>query len=327
VDIPAPFMERNPALRLDPTNESARRLAATASTTEKAVALPASYLERIRAMRPDLVPHALRLNSEGLVNDVVIVDETWVFRFTKSDWGRAALKAELIALNTLRGRLPLAIPEPIVVAEDAVHYRLLPGAPLTRWRWLGLDPPAQSRVTEQLGGFLRALHSSSEDADLPCVPPERKREQWRERRARIEATVYPHLMSHQRDWAGRLFDDALSDPATLDYSPALVHDDLAPYHILFDEDARRLSAVIDFGTVHYDDPAADLGCLLQHYGEAFVTRLIATYPEATELLSRARFYALAIELDWTVLGIERNEAFWFTAHIGNARDVRFPILP
>jgi aminoglycoside 2''-phosphotransferase len=314
-------------LRPDPTNEAARRLEATASTAEKAVARPATYLERIRAMRPDLAPRALRLNSEGLVNDVVIVDEAWVFRFAKGDRGRTALKTELVALNTLRGRLPLAIPKPIVVAEDAVHYRLLPGAPLTRWLWSGLDAPAQGLVAEQLGGFLRALHSSPADADLPCLTPEIKREQWRERRVRIEATVFPHLMAHQRDWAGRLFDDAQSDPATLDYSPALVHDDLAPYHILYDSDARRLSAVIDFGTAHYDDPAADLGCLLQHYGEAFVTRLFATYPEASKLLNRARFYALAIELDWAVLGIERNEAFWFTAHIGNSRDVRFPILP
>jgi aminoglycoside 2''-phosphotransferase len=176
-----------------------------------------------------------------------------------------------------------------------------------------------------MGVFLRALHAAPADAALPRVTPERKREIWRERRARIEAAVYPLLMSHQREWAASLFDDALEVPGALAFAPALVHDDLAPYHILFDSVGQALSAVIDFGTAHYDDPAADFGCLLQHYGEGFVQRMLPAYPEAGAMLPRARFYALAIELSWVSLGLARNETFWFTAQLGNSREIQFPI--
>lgn len=39
------------------------------------------------------------------------------------------------------------------------------------------------------------------------------------------------------------------------------------------------------------------------------------------LLPRACFYAQAIELSWCLLGLETGEAFWFTAHLGGARDI------
>jgi hypothetical protein len=32
-------------------------------------------------------------------------------------------------------------------------------------------------------------------------------------------------------------------------------------------------------------------------------------------------YAQSIELQWVLLGLETGESFWFTAHIGGARDV------
>ncbi|MFZ4658307.1 MAG: hypothetical protein ACOYNY_14925 [Caldilineaceae bacterium] len=32
-------------------------------------------------------------------------------------------------------------------------------------------------------------------------------------------------------------------------------------------------------------------------------------------------YAQSIELQWVLLGLETGKSFWFTAHIGGARDV------
>ena len=46
-----------------------------------------------------------------------------------------------------------------------------------------------------------------------------------------------------------------------------------------------------------------------------------SYPNLEVFLPRARFYAQSIELQWVLLGIETGETFWFTAHLGGARDV------
>ena len=65
----------------------------------------------------------------------------------------------------------------------------------------------------------------------------------------------------------------------------------------------------------------DLALLLECFGEGFVRRVISTYPAAQMHMRRARFYAQAIELEWVRLGLETKEIFWFTAHIGGARDL------
>jgi len=40
-----------------------------------------------------------------------------------------------------------------------------------------------------------------------------------------------------------------------------------------------------------------------------------------KLISRARFYAQAIELLWALMAIESRDDYWFTAHLGGARDI------
>ena len=84
---------------------------------------------------------------------------------------------------------------------------------------------------------------------------------------------------------------------------------------------HKITGLIDFGVAGIGDPASDLGSLISSYGESFVTEIQATYPHLDTLLPRARFYAQSIELQWVLLGIETGEAFWFTAHVGGARDI------
>ena len=140
-------------------------------------------------------------------------------------------------------------------------------------------------------------------------------------RERATEKVYPLLLPHQKQWAERLFDTGLSDdPTFFDYAPALIHGDLAPYHILFD--GNRITGVIDFGVAGIGDPALDLGSLISSYGESFVCQMGAEYLELDAVLPRARFYAQSIEIQWVLLGIETGESFWFTAHLGGARDVQ-----
>jgi aminoglycoside 2''-phosphotransferase len=44
-------------------------------------------------------------------------------------------------------------------------------------------------------------------------------------------------------------------------------------------------------------------------------------PHTSVNLPRARFYAQSIELQWVLQGLESGETFWYTAHMGGARDL------
>jgi aminoglycoside 2''-phosphotransferase len=196
---------------------------------------------------------------------------------------------------------------------------------LTLERWLALDEPTRQAIAEQLGRFLEAMHNlpltEEMRAGIPPTPAPCRRDDWLNLRDRVREHVYPLLLDHQRQWAERLFDHVLEDEHTFEYTPLLVHGDLGPYHLLFDAVTRRVSSIIDFGTAGLGDPATDLGMLIKAYGEKLVGRMVGVYPGLAELLPRARFYAQAIELQWVLLGLETEETFWFTAHLGGARDL------
>jgi len=284
--------------------------------------LPPGFAARIQSICPDLMVQTATLNQDGLVNDVVIVNGDTIFRFAKNDAGVRAMATELRILDLLRPHLHLAIPAPFHQGEGEMAYPLLPGVPLTHIILAGLDEANQQAVADQLAEFLYTLHT----LPLPTAPPlpvtlAPSREDRMAMRRRVEEKIYPLLLPHQRQWAQALFDRTLNDPQAFAYAAALVHGDLGPHHILFDPVGQRISGVLDFGVGGVGDSAIDIALCLINYGESFVRRMQAHYPTLAQWLPHARFYASLLELEWVLLGLETGETFWFTAHLGNARDI------
>lgn len=279
--------------------------------------------ERVLRIMPEQNIARFDVNQEGLINDVAIVNDALVFRFAKTEEYARILRSELHILDLVRPNVAVPVPEAIRCGEDYIVYRLLEGEPLTRRRLLGLEDRVKERLVEQLGRFLYGLHTIdiSAESDLPCTLAPVTRERWEDIRSRVEAKVYPLLLPHQREWAQGLFDSMLGKEGAFEYMPALIHGDLASYHILFDPACERIGGVIDFGVAGVGDPALDLGNLITTYGERFVGKMSGAYPDFDALLPRARFYAQAIELQWVLNGLELGEVFWFTAHLGGARDL------
>jgi aminoglycoside 2''-phosphotransferase len=90
---------------------------------------------------------------------------------------------------------------------------------------------------------------------------------------------------------------------------------------LFDPREIKITGVFDFGMAGMGDPANDTGNLINFYGESFVRKINRTYPDFPNHLLRARYYAQSLELEWILRGLESGEEFWFTAHLGRARDI------
>ena len=284
-----------------------------------------SLLQRAQAIMPDLKIDQYERDDEGLINDVLIINQRWVFRFAKSEEYARLLQTEIKILDLIRPQLDLQVPTPIYRNHDCMVYPLLTGQPLSRKWLMGFDQSVQNQVAGQLGRFLHRLHTldlSRVDWEIPITRAPVKRERWLEIQANVKEKLYPLFQKYQKEWAEDLFRSVLDDPSAFEYPLALIHGDLASYHLLFDERERKISAVIDFGMAGLGDAASDIGNLIQIYGESFVRMMQKVYPDLESYLPRARFYAQLLELEWVLLGFETGETFWFTAHLGGARDIR-----
>jgi aminoglycoside 2''-phosphotransferase len=143
---------------------------------------PARLLERISAAFPSLPLSSVRLDPDGLVNDVVLVDDEWVCRFAKEERGVQALAREARILDLVGRHVDLPVPAFAYQEPDWVAYPLIRGHPLNRHELMGLAEPQQTRVAEQLAMFLRQLHgiprSELESRDIPRSDAQRTAEDW-----------------------------------------------------------------------------------------------------------------------------------------------------
>ncbi|OGF53843.1 MAG: hypothetical protein A2Z21_10360 [Candidatus Fraserbacteria bacterium RBG_16_55_9] len=287
--------------------------------------IPVAYLDRIRACRPDLIISAAHLNHDGLVNDVVIVNNELVFRFAKGERAKQSLIQEAKIVELVRCYVALPVPIFEKRGDDFVVYRIIPGDALHREDILRQDESTQDRLAEQISRFLQQLHSiprrAIEEHGIAPSDSVRNQQDWIRLFQDVERELFPLLMIHAQEWVTRHFAPVLDGSLDLNYDPVLIHGDLGPYHILYDPTVHKINGVIDFGTSGLGDPADDFAAIIHALGESFLLRMSKFYPEIRTALDRARFWAGTLELQWALHGIRSNDVSWFVCHIGRARDV------
>jgi aminoglycoside 2''-phosphotransferase len=282
-----------------------------------------TYKEKIGNILPDVRIESADLNTDGLMNDVVIVNRALVFRFPKHEYAFAHIETESRILGFLKDKITLRIPEPFYASKDVLAYRLIEGEALRRDILLKLAEDDRQRVADSLAQFFKELHgidTSAAGFEMPPADSLVKYDGWVGAYGRVKEKVFPLLMPHVRDATREHFESFLAEPRNFDFVPRMVDTDIPPYHIMFVPEARKISGIIDFGCAGLGDPAADFGVILYNYGEGFFRRLLKVYPSAEEYLKRARFYAGAMEARWLLTGIETNNNRWFAAHTSGARD-------
>ncbi len=291
-----------------------------------AVKIPCSYLEKIRAVYPNISFDHLDFNQDGMVNDVVIVNHEIVCRFAKDDWGKKALYHEAKVLEVVEKYVNLRVPHFEHLEDGFVSYRFIQGEPLSRNTLLKLSEASQTRVISELAIFHQQLHSIPNEVlvtgEVSSSGAERSREDWLLLYEQVQETLFPHLWRHQQTWIHELFTPVVTGELDLSYTPVLIDGDKSVYHILFDPISESISGLIDFGTAGLGDPACDIAVQLSNYGESIVRCMESDYPMLPDVIDRARFWVGTVELQWALAGMKYNDISLSLAHIGLARDIQ-----
>lgn len=285
--------------------------------------IPDAYLQLIQRDLPGTDPERLDHITDGMVNDVVVVDRTWVYRFSKHDWSQPLMQHEAKVLALVRARADVPVPHLEMLGDDACRYPYLAGTPLTRRMLFNWSEADRSAVLKSVVRFIAQMHAipTAEATAAGIGPSDTNRDAgwWRTFHADLTTTLYPLLMRHQRDYVDDLFAPVLDGALTFDHRPTLVHGDLASYHLLVDPTERRLAAVIDFGTAGIGDPAVDVAALLHVFGESLIAPHLQEHgglDEAT--LPRARFWCATLDLQLALLGLRHDDRSLLVAHVGGA---------
>lgn len=282
-----------------------------------------SYRRKIAEILPGVAIETFELNTDGLMNDVVIVNHEFVFRFPKIEHVFYQLENECRILAFLKGKITLPIPKPFFSGPDAMAYPMIRGETLRRDMLLKLPEADQQGIADQLAQFFAELHGvdlTTAGFEVPRADSPVKYEWWSGIYERLKDKVFPMLMPHIRDFTSEQFEGFLSDPRNFDFEPKMVNTDIPPYHIMFSREEREIKGIIDFGCAGHGDPASDFSVVLYHYGEGFFRRMLNVYPEAERYLKRARFYAGTQEVRWIMTGMIMENNWWFAVHTSGAKD-------
>ena len=257
---------------------------------------------RIRSEFPDLTFDRTALNDDGEDHAVVILDDTWVFRFPRADETGSYAAGERRLLEALRRVSPLPIPDYrwISTTGDFAGYPMIPGRALSERLFARLPGAVQERVCEEIGGFLAGLHqlpasliSSSGGATRATWNGADYARRYQVRRARFAAGLPRELLIR----LDRFFE---SFPQVVDQAPrVLIHGDLSEDHILLAPGADRLGGVIDFTDAGVGDPAFDF-TFLWAYGDWATARAAQVYGDAdltAAIVARSRWWFVRYSVD------------------------------
>ncbi|WP_025693239.1 phosphotransferase [Paenibacillus zanthoxyli] len=137
--------------------------------------------------------------------------------------------------------------------------------------------------------------------------------------SRIETKLFPHMKSYVMECVRDIFNPIFNHTNFLDYTPTLIHGDLAPYHII--EESNEVVGIIDFGVSGYGDPAHDVSVILDTLGEGFIKKFSKYYKGTESFIDRSRFYANVSSIRWALIGYENNDVSWHLNHLFTAKDI------
>jgi aminoglycoside phosphotransferase (APT) family kinase protein len=239
---------------------------------------------------------AVRQIHGGWASFTFLVDGDHILRFARTPEVAAAHRREAALLPLLARAVSFAVPEPdFFWARDdrsCMGYPLIPGRPLTvadDWRGLA--------------GVLRELHGFPVDVVREVLGDA----DWR--------GYYERLWTDIAERALSLLDNDLRVVLTeayrvflagdWDFTPVLVHRDLAAEHILVDDDGRVVG-LIDFEDAAIGDPAIDFAGLLAVLGPDRTNTLLGDYgrPVSRE---RLRCYWWLVPVHELLHGVGAND--------------------
>lgn len=275
------------------------------------------YVDRIRRHYPTFSVRSVRRLEAGQNNDLLVLNDAWVFRFPHHRLGAVNLQHEAGILRSLQGRLPLQIPQPEYVHVDSnapsqsfMGYAQISGLPLTK-AWVDALPFEDFRtLLGQLEDFLCSLHRQTVASEFSAALPTLDcKDYWAGVFKRIQRLLFDKMRPDARTWTAHHFEVFLRNAESIER--VLIHGDFGGSNILVDGNTKRAVAVIDFDSIAIGDPAIDYAALSTIHPQTMKC-IEQRHPQVADYTDRIVFYRGTFALQEALYGAEANDqrALW-----------------
>lgn len=277
------------------------------------------FIEKIQRVYPDLSIDTVYFNEVGQNNDVLIVNNSLVFRFPKYKNGIVQLRRETEILKYIKGIVSSPIPNPVYQSFEELEpgkvftgYHLIEGVTLWKENLMGIhNLDLVKGWANQLVSFLVELHSISEkevsqDLKLNVRHPHEEMQMLYDK---IQDQLFPYIRKDAQKEISYSFETFLKGEilAFSNLDITLIHGDFGASNILWNPETGRISGIIDFGGSGLGDPAYDFAGILSSYGQGFFDMCINLYPNGDKILERVKFYKSTFALQEALHGIENDD--------------------
>ncbi|MGA9388069.1 MAG: aminoglycoside phosphotransferase family protein [Candidatus Bathyarchaeia archaeon] len=255
-------------------------------------------LRRIREEFPEIKWKNCRYLTHGWDHIIIILDGKMVFRTPKDSRYKNELKNEIQLLHCLKKKVKVGIPEYNHVSRDRslAGYNMLMGRELTASRFRRLNASEKEIVAKQLAEFITALHATPKSVIKKFhVKSDNQLKLHKELVRDTKKLLFPRLRKKDVQLIEQYFVE-LKTALDHNFTNALVHNDLAGEHILWDAKNKQIN-IIDFSDRAFGDPASDFTGFLE-YGLKFTKHVFDLYGGKKDdyMLNRSQLYFKRIPL-------------------------------
>ncbi|MQR94416.1 phosphotransferase family protein [Fictibacillus phosphorivorans] len=272
------------------------------------------YIKRIKEVYPKLIIENFKANDIGQNNDVIIINNSLVFRFPKYEKGIVRLKEEVQILDHIRDIISIPIPYPEYESFELnepgkvfTGYRLIDGDPFWNEHLMKMNHVDSMKLAKQLVTFLIEIHSVSKKTLVTSlnIIDNNPYDDMNELFHRIQNKLFHFINEESQKEITSSFEAFLTHKEPI--KTTFIHGDFGASNILWDPKRCVITGIIDFGGSGIGDPAYDFAGILSSYGLDFYNKCIALYPNGSEIAKRVTFYKCTFALQEALHGLINND--------------------
>lgn len=192
-------------------------------------------------------------------NDVLTVNNKYIFRFPKSKEAKQHLKHEIELLEFLHGKVKLDIPHYTFISKNKEFggYELIPGKPLYVPLTKKVSKKNKMKMVGELMGFINVFHAIDLKQFVQFKPLVKKDfvKTEQEVEVALQEKLFPKLSLEDRGLIRDFYTEAKSIVGANTFE-CPIHGDLYEWNVLWDKKTEQCG-LIDFSDYMISDPARD----------------------------------------------------------------------